>query len=167
MPLGASHHWIKVTLNVTPSSSWEQAFSACVTPNATLFISPVEFPLNHFQKPHKRKQSDHISCRGSPGIPLVLFLLSRPHVTHCFDWQDFEGRAPGLLEPCLRFSRLLSATASLSLSSHLINALHTGRHRKHHYIPLVLICLPFLKSTFLLRKYLPRIRNFCILLRPS
>lgn len=34
-----------------------------------------------FQKPHKRKQGDHISCSGSPGIPLLLFLLSRSDVS--------------------------------------------------------------------------------------
>lgn len=63
-----------------------------------------------FQKPHQRKQGDHISCRGSPGIPLVLFLLSRSHVTHCFDWQNFQRWAQGLLKPSSFFRARLSVS---------------------------------------------------------
>ena len=63
-----------------------------------------------FQKPHQRKQGDHISCRGSPGIPPLLFLLSRSHLTHCFDWQNFQRRAQGLLQPSSFFHACLSVS---------------------------------------------------------
>lgn len=63
-----------------------------------------------FQKPHQCKQGDHISCCGSPGIPPLFSLLSRSHVTHCFDWHNFQGsgtRSAGSLvcvcDPALRF----------------------------------------------------------------
>lgn len=91
---------------------------AYVSLNTTQFISPEEFPLNHFQKPHQRKQGDHISCRGSPGIPLLLFLLSRSHVTHCFDWQNFQRWAQGLLKPSSFFHACLSLSLCYWLFSH-------------------------------------------------
>lgn len=62
------------------------------------------------QKPHQRKQGDHISCRGSPGIPLLLFLLSKSHVTHCFDWQSFQRWVQGLLEPSAVYCAFLSVS---------------------------------------------------------
>lgn len=98
---------------------------ACVTPDTTHFISSVEFPLNHFQKPHKRKQGDHIGCRGSPGIPLLLFLLSRSHVTHCFDWQDFQRWAQGLQEPSSFFHACLCVSPCFSLPPLPFHSVHT------------------------------------------
>lgn len=90
---------------------------ACITPDTTQFRRRrKEFPLNHFQKPHQRKQGNHISCRGNPGIPLVLFLLPRSHMTHCFNWQSFQRWVQSLLEPSFFFSCLSRCFSPLLLS---------------------------------------------------
>lgn len=108
--------------------------TACVTLNTTQFIRLEELPLNHFQKPHQRKQGDHISCRGSPGIPLLLFLHSRSQVTHCFDWQDFQHWAQGLLKPSSFFQACLTISQFYCLPCILYKVSRcqdTGHHLIH------------------------------------
>lgn len=109
--------------------------TACVTLNTTQFIRLEELPLNHFQKPHQRKQGDHISCRGSPGIPLLLFLHSRSQVTHCFHWQDFQHWAHGLPHPFFMpgFLSFLSSAPYLVYSNKSLSVLleDSGHHLIH------------------------------------